>query len=339
MNEKFIEQFREQMEEKSTEDLLEIWNQYNTQEWTEEVFIAIQQILISRGVNPPPHPADESSTDGSNKPGTSIFFWLLLIIAFFGRVLFFMYVRSQALPYTVQAESFVALLIDLPMIIGLFGVLVKKRNENRPSWLLMGVYFILTLGAIGAVEGMVNGQFQEEQAPKPTAILIPLPRPSPTPTPPDTVTLANFCEQGGFPLPSALAVIPGNRTHSVLIVEKGEEGQQNYSESGGNPPDWHTVNNNAELVLCMSFVSRDKLQTSCTYINGPRLNYYAGTWDLVMYVAQTGKVLDSTRLATAYDLSCAPSIPDNGRRGTVDIVEGPSSDELNTWFYKVGSTP
>ncbi len=44
-----VEQIRKRMEDKSTEELLEIWQKHDTDEWSSEAFDAIQQVLSARG--------------------------------------------------------------------------------------------------------------------------------------------------------------------------------------------------------------------------------------------------------------------------------------------------
>jgi len=43
------------MEEKSTEELIKIWNDYDREEWSDEAFEAIHMVLVARGENPLPH--------------------------------------------------------------------------------------------------------------------------------------------------------------------------------------------------------------------------------------------------------------------------------------------
>jgi len=48
MDEKQLEQIRFRMEEKDTEELLEIWKKNDREEWTEEAFETIREILLAR---------------------------------------------------------------------------------------------------------------------------------------------------------------------------------------------------------------------------------------------------------------------------------------------------
>jgi len=53
MNNEMVEQVRRKMEEKDTEELLAIWRKNDKEEWTEEAFEAICQILSARGESLP----------------------------------------------------------------------------------------------------------------------------------------------------------------------------------------------------------------------------------------------------------------------------------------------
>jgi len=52
MKSSLTQQIRENLSQKSTEELGEIWVQQDTGEWSPQAFQAIRQILIERGVNP-----------------------------------------------------------------------------------------------------------------------------------------------------------------------------------------------------------------------------------------------------------------------------------------------
>jgi hypothetical protein len=58
MDEKTINTIMQNMEARTNEELLSIWNEHNTQEWTADAFEAIRRVLVSRGVTPnQPEPA------------------------------------------------------------------------------------------------------------------------------------------------------------------------------------------------------------------------------------------------------------------------------------------
>jgi hypothetical protein len=54
MNERLIQQIRSSMEAKSTEELLKIWEENNREEYSDEAFEAIKQLLTERGITLPP---------------------------------------------------------------------------------------------------------------------------------------------------------------------------------------------------------------------------------------------------------------------------------------------
>jgi hypothetical protein len=49
MDKEFIEQIRHSMEEKSTQELLEIWGDNDRTEWSDEAFVAVRRVLEARG--------------------------------------------------------------------------------------------------------------------------------------------------------------------------------------------------------------------------------------------------------------------------------------------------
>jgi hypothetical protein len=90
MDEKWIEQIRRNLETKSTEELLQIWEKNDRDKWTDEAFIAIQRILEARSENPGPQglPASEdkvtqgiaAQADQSQRPGCVTTFAILVVI-------------------------------------------------------------------------------------------------------------------------------------------------------------------------------------------------------------------------------------------------------------------
>lgn len=68
MDERMIEKIRLQMQEKSIKELLEIWNDYNQEEWTDEAFEAVRRVLVSRGEQPAPHLPAEAQAKKIQKP-------------------------------------------------------------------------------------------------------------------------------------------------------------------------------------------------------------------------------------------------------------------------------
>lgn len=54
MNTKLVEAVRRNMQEKPTEELTRIDKDHNKNEWSEEAFEAIRQVLIARGEDVPP---------------------------------------------------------------------------------------------------------------------------------------------------------------------------------------------------------------------------------------------------------------------------------------------
>jgi hypothetical protein len=90
MNEKWIEQIRRNLETRSTEELLQIWEKNDRNEWTDEAFIVIQRILEARGENPSPQglPSSEDQVtqgkaahaDQRQRPGCVTAFAILVVI-------------------------------------------------------------------------------------------------------------------------------------------------------------------------------------------------------------------------------------------------------------------
>lgn len=90
MNEELIEQIRRNLETKSTEELLQIWEKNDRNEWSDQAFIAIQCILEARGENPGPQgpPASEdietqgkaAQADRRQRPGCVTAFVILIVL-------------------------------------------------------------------------------------------------------------------------------------------------------------------------------------------------------------------------------------------------------------------
>lgn len=91
MNEELIEQIRINMEQKSTEELLWIWQQNNRQEWSDEAFTVIRHILESRGKTPGPQTAatnEPTYTSQLKRPGcitATALFISIIAVAYLGR--------------------------------------------------------------------------------------------------------------------------------------------------------------------------------------------------------------------------------------------------------------
>lgn len=67
MDEKLVEQYRKNLEEKSTEELLKVWEENNRVEWLDEAFEAIRKILIGRGEILPAQKIDEEQPEAIKK--------------------------------------------------------------------------------------------------------------------------------------------------------------------------------------------------------------------------------------------------------------------------------
>ncbi len=89
MSEKTVTEISVQMKEKESNELLKIWEENNTDEWTGEAFEAIKAILTERGVKIPPQlekKKDEKKTRAaaSNLGSTGLYLlaiWLVASIA------------------------------------------------------------------------------------------------------------------------------------------------------------------------------------------------------------------------------------------------------------------
>jgi hypothetical protein len=83
MNEQWIEQLRHNLDGKSTEELLQIWQDNNREEYSDEAFIAIGRILAARGETPGPQleqipPVETPEANYPKRPGFVTFFALLV---------------------------------------------------------------------------------------------------------------------------------------------------------------------------------------------------------------------------------------------------------------------
>jgi hypothetical protein len=81
--EKRIENIRRNLEGKSSEELFEIWQKNDRNEWTAEAFVAIEQILESRGETPgqQPEPYAPPPANRLPRPGCVTAFAILLGVA------------------------------------------------------------------------------------------------------------------------------------------------------------------------------------------------------------------------------------------------------------------
>jgi hypothetical protein len=70
MDEGWVEQIRRNLESKSTEELLQIWEKNDRNEWSDDAFIATRRILEERGENPGPQgpPITEVEAPQAEKP-------------------------------------------------------------------------------------------------------------------------------------------------------------------------------------------------------------------------------------------------------------------------------
>ncbi len=83
MSEKWIAQVRHTLDQKSTAELLQIWQANDRQEWSDEAFIAIRQILEARGEIPglqaQPGSTDEpAQASRRQRPGCVTFLAILI---------------------------------------------------------------------------------------------------------------------------------------------------------------------------------------------------------------------------------------------------------------------
>ena len=85
MDEKWVEQIRRNLEQKSSEELLQILKEDDREGWTDEAFVAIRHILEARGENPDP-PAEKVVHDElaqanlRERPGCVTVFAILMVI-------------------------------------------------------------------------------------------------------------------------------------------------------------------------------------------------------------------------------------------------------------------
>jgi uncharacterized membrane protein YgcG len=86
MIEKLGAQIRENMETKSTEELLGIWKENDREQWSEEAFEAIKQLLLERGETLPDQKEKLKKTEQNQEPSKlkkAFGFLLILMSGFF----------------------------------------------------------------------------------------------------------------------------------------------------------------------------------------------------------------------------------------------------------------
>lgn len=71
--EKLTREIHTKMEKKSTEELLKIWQENDREQWSEEVFEAIRQLLLERGEHLPPRPSPEKGRKKTNRRKDNIY--------------------------------------------------------------------------------------------------------------------------------------------------------------------------------------------------------------------------------------------------------------------------
>jgi hypothetical protein len=86
----------------------------------------------------------------------------------------------------------------------------------------------------------------------------------------------------------------------------------------------------AELVLCMHRLSvSETLARSCAYTGGVTNNYYDATYELRLYVARTGELLDQTTLHTRGLSECPDqTIVQEGTEGTFRKILSPKPGQI-----------
>jgi hypothetical protein len=90
MDDGWVEQIRRNLEAKSSEELRQIWEKNDRNEWSDDAFIAIQRILEARGENPGPQgppTSEDKVTKGeaaqagqSQRPGCVTAFVILMVV-------------------------------------------------------------------------------------------------------------------------------------------------------------------------------------------------------------------------------------------------------------------
>jgi hypothetical protein len=73
MGKKLIDEVKTQMEKKNTDELLEIWTKNDREQWSDDAFEAVRQVLVNRGLAVPPQsPSPVPSKDAVMRPTPSL---------------------------------------------------------------------------------------------------------------------------------------------------------------------------------------------------------------------------------------------------------------------------
>jgi hypothetical protein len=157
---KWIEQLRRNLEQKSTEELLQIWEKNDSTEWTDEAFIAIRQILEERGENPGPQApagsqAEPAQTSPRQRPGCVTAFVILVGIGVALSVLTSIIGVSVA-PY-VDTGSMIEIVITVASAI-LYGAIAVGLWQLK-NWARIAVIVLLGLNLLLLIALLFSGLF------------------------------------------------------------------------------------------------------------------------------------------------------------------------------------
>jgi membrane-associated HD superfamily phosphohydrolase len=144
MNERLIQQIRSSMEAKSTEELLKIWEENNREEYSDEAFEAIKQLLTERGITLPPQKPFQkrlakSGIEQMNRPKKvslalkllylSLGFYILQFIINIGYLL----ERGELYPITQETSTITDVLLSTIYTVGVRWFLIYMIGKGR-NW-------------------------------------------------------------------------------------------------------------------------------------------------------------------------------------------------------------
>ena len=141
MNKELRQLIRQKMREKDTEELLAIWKGNDREEWTEEAFEAVREILVERVGNLPEQDEEADSPDGVERDDQAD--------------TYYNFDRLTAIAGWARSLSWVFLILAAVAVIS--GVLIVFQSLNGPSFeelffaLLRGLQSVLVYGFLFVV--------------------------------------------------------------------------------------------------------------------------------------------------------------------------------------------